>query len=296
MKGCPSMVNGMRRQILSMLEDSVIGLSFRGVLFRMSRFLASVKPSVPIFTFDSICDNRSKMASVSQAFDSEHPLLADRERLDKILDAMYAKIHKILFGNRGWRSRDEPERILIGTAVSADDVLSEALHGLLQYPPERLEVTWEGLAVTIAENKAIDALKASKKGLRGTNHRPELRLVSGDLERDGRDGETKATLFESLPSDWGDPEAEYFVLQDVLKLRDLAREALSDRDQKIFFEIHFRCYSRKEVGKRLGLTSQRIGQIYDASLRTLEAHPDYPFKPSTKIGQLGKGGTDEYRA
>ncbi len=254
----------------------------------MSRFPASVKPSAPIFTFDSICDNRGKMASISQAFDFEHPLLADRERLDKILDAMYAKIHKILFGNRGRRSRDETERILIGTAVSADDVLSEALHGLLQYPPERLEVTWEGLAVTIAENKAIDALKASKKGLRGTNHRPELHLVSGDLERDGRDGETKATLLESLPSDWGDPEAEYFVLQNVLKLRDLAREALSDRDQKIFFEIHFRCYSRKEVGERLGLTSQRIGQIYDAALRTLEAHPDYPFKPPTKIGQFRK--------
>lgn len=218
------------------------------------------------------------MASVSQASASEHPLLEDRERLERILDVMYAKIHKTLFGTRGQRSKDKQERILVSTAVSADDVLSEALLGLLQYPPERLEGTWEGLAVSIAGYKAIDALKASNKGLRGTDHRPQLYLVSGDLEPDGPDGATEPALFESLPSDWGDPEAEYFMLRNVLQLRDLAREALSDQDREIFFEIHFRMCSRKEVGERLGLTSQRIGQIYNAALRTLEAHPDYPFK------------------
>ena len=76
------------------------------------------------------------------------------------------------------------------------------------------------------------------------------------------------------------------MLQAVLKLRDLAREGLNDRDQRIFFAIHFEDYSRKEVGDRLGLTSQRVGQIYNAALRTLEAHPDYPFKPPLEVGQL----------
>ena len=171
----------------------------------------------------------------------------------------------------------------MGTAVSADDVLSEALLGLLRYPPERLNDTWEGLAVKIAGNKAVDALRASRKGLRGTDFRHQLHLVSGD-SREGPDGETEPGPFESLPSDWGDPEAEYLVLQDALKLRDLAREALSGRDQQIFLEIHFRGCSRKEVGLRFGLTSQRTGQVYDAALRTLEAHPDYPFKPSTRLG------------
>ena len=236
------------------------------------------------------------MVSVSQAFDSGHPLLTDRERLDKIADIMYAKIQKTLFpGNPGRRRRVEAsqsnnardiERILGGTGVSADDVLSEALFGLLQYRPERLEGTWEGLAVKIAENKAFDALRASGKGLSGTEHRPQLHLVSGDLEREGPDGETKPALFESLPSNWGDPEAEYFVLRNVLKLRDLAREILDERDQEIFFAIHFRDFSRKEVGEQHGLTSQRIGQIYNAALRRLEAHPDYPFKPSIEVGQL----------
>ena len=40
-----------------------------------------------------------------------------------------------------------------GTGFSADDVLSEALIGLLEYSPERLKGTWESLAVTIAEKQ-----------------------------------------------------------------------------------------------------------------------------------------------
>ena len=229
------------------------------------------------------------MASISPAFDSEHSLLTDRKRLEKIADIMYAKIHKTLFsgnpGRRRWTTASQSdnaagiEQTLEGTGVSAEDVLSEALTGLLQYPRERLEGTWEGLAVTIARNKAIGALRDSKKGLSGTEHRPQLHLVSGDLEREGPDGGAEPALFELLPSNWGDPEVEYFVLQNVLKLRDLAREALNDRDQEIFFAIHFDGYSRRKVGERLGLTSQRIGQIYNAALDTLEARPDYPFDP-----------------
>ena len=60
----------------------------------MSRFLASVKSRASIFTLNSVCDNKGEMASVSQASPTEHPLLVDRKRLDKILDVMYAKIHK----------------------------------------------------------------------------------------------------------------------------------------------------------------------------------------------------------
>ena len=228
------------------------------------------------------------MISTSQASESEHPLLADRNRLEEILDIMYAKIQKTLFSENSRRrpraeqgqssNANDRERTLEGTAVSADDVLSEALIGLFDYPPEHLEGSWEGLAVTIARNKAADALRASEKGLRGTDHRPELHLVSGDAEGESPDGEREPSLFEVLPSNWSDPEAEFFVLQDVLKLRYLARELLDDRDQKIFFAIHFQHYSRTEVGDWLGLTSQRVGQIYNAALQQLETHPDYPFK------------------
>ena len=230
------------------------------------------------------------MASAEhQAFESEHPLLLDRVRLDQILDVMYAKIQKTLFpGNPrrrrprsntdGFFNSDNRERIREGAGFSADDVLSEALVGLLEYSPERLKGTWEGLAVTIAGNKATDAVRASTKGLRGTDHRLELRIVSGDAEGEGTDGEREPALFEVLPGN-RDPETEYFLLQDVLKLRDLAREVLSGRDQKIFFAIHFDDYTRTEVGEQLGLTSQRIGQIYKAALRQLQTHPDYPSHP-----------------
>ena len=199
----------------------------------------------------------------------------------------------ILDGARGlrrvlFRNADGVEQILDGTGVSADDVLNEAFLALLEYPPDRLESKWEGLAVKIAENKAIDALRASQKGLRRTDHRIQLHLVSGDAEREGPDGETEPSIFEGTPGDWGDPEAEYLELEAVLKLRDFARELLDDRQQGIFFAIHFGDYTRREVGEQLGLTSQRIGQIYNAALLTLEAHHDYPFKPPLTVGQLSE--------
>src|SRR5262249_29209803 len=58
-----------------------------------------------------------------------HPLVADRARLDKITDNMYAQIHRALHGvGRDGRA----ERILHG-GQSADDVLQEALIALLEY-------------------------------------------------------------------------------------------------------------------------------------------------------------------
>ena len=235
----------------------------------------------------------------ARADESKHPLLADRERLDRILDVMYVKIQKTLFPGRNPGRRPRPEtsmlgvaagveRILQGTEVSANDVLNDAFWGLIEYPPYRLEGTWEGLGVRIAENKAIDALRASQKGLRGTDHRPELLLVSGDVEREGPDGEMQPSILELTPSNWGDPEAEYFVHEAVLTLRDLARELLDERDRDIFFSIHFLDYSRREVGEQHRLTSQRVGQIYNAALRKLEAHPNYPFKPPVMVGQLAE--------
>ena len=219
------------------------------------------------------------MVPVSQAFDSEHPLLTDRERLENITDIMYAKIQKTLFSGGPGRSQlAGTEKVLEGSAASADDVLTEALVGLLQYSPGHLKGTWEGLAVGIAHNKAIDALKASKKGLRGTEHRPQLRLVSGDAKGEGPGGKTKPAPFEVLTSNWGDPEAEYLELQYALKLRDLAWEVLDERARGIFFAIHFEGYRRTEIGDQLSLTSQRIGQIYGAAVRSLYAHPNYPFK------------------
>ncbi len=246
----------------------------------MSQSLVRLKMLALIFTVDAVYDNKIEVGLPVQPFDSEHPLLTDRGRLEKITDIMYAKIQKTLFSeNSGRRQTAKTERVLDGTAVSADDVLSEALIGLLQYPPEHLEGTWEALAVRIARNKAIDSLRASQKGLRATEHRPQLRLVSGDAEIEGPGGEIKPSLLKKLPSNWGDPEAEYLELEKALELRNLAREVLDERAREIFFAIHFDGESRTEVGRRLGLTSQRVGQIYHAALHSLVSEPGNPFKP-----------------
>ena len=227
------------------------------------------------------------MTSTQPAFDPGHPLLADGVRLDKLTDVMYATVQRVLFpweARPARRGADEVadaggrERILEGTGISADDVLSEALGALLQRPPETLQGEWEGLAVTIARNKAIDALRASQAGLRGTDHRPALQLVSGNAEREGPDGETAPPLLEMVPSTWGDPEAEYLRTETALELRDLARAILPDREREIFLAIHYDGLTRREVGAQRGLTGQRIGQIYNVACRRLEAHMNYPYE------------------
>ena len=113
--------------------------------------------------------------------------------------------------------------------------------------------------------------------------------MSGDAEREGPEGETEPTIFEVLPSYWGDPEAESLELEYVVELRNLAREILDERSLEIFFAIHFQGHSRREVGEQLDLTSQRIGQIYRAALLRLEPHLNHPFKLDNKQ----QGGNDD---
>jgi RNA polymerase sigma factor (sigma-70 family) len=141
-----------------------------------------------------------------------------------------------------------------------------------------LEGEWEALAVGIAHNKAVDAYRASQKGLRGTEHRDRLYLVSGDAEMVDLDGETKAPLFEVLPGDWEGPEVECEQVEKALMLRDLAREVLDERERRIVFAILFQGYSRREVAEELDLTSQRVGQIFLNAMKRLETDPNNPFK------------------
>ena len=225
---------------------------------------------------------------------SGHPLAADRELLSEVLDVMYAKIHKVL----GWtnpglaRGRRHPmgagseERTLPGTTVSADDILARAYEALMRHPRASIR-NWKAWAVTIARNKAIEALRAAEPFLAGPGRRPDLELLSGDEEHQGSTDEPRRGLFEVLPDSRHDPEAEYIELRRVLDLEELAREVLSDRDLQIFFAIHFQGYKRREVGERFGLTRQRVGQIYDASMRRLESDPRYPYSIKQPDDQQG---------
>lgn len=225
------------------------------------------------------------MSSSVQAFDSEHPLQTDRNRLDRITDLMDAKIRKVLrwpsgglTKEAGHLGRTSPrERALPGTGTSVGDILSEALIALLSFPPAKLQGSWEGLAVQIAHNKTADALRRAGRGLRGTDHRHELRVISGDAPRRAPGGELEPSILEVVPDERYDPEAEATEILSALDLRNLAREVLSDRDAHIFFECHFVGRTRRNVGEELNLTGQRIGQIYDSAMRRLEIDPRYPY-------------------
>ena len=217
--------------------------------------------------------------------DAEHPLLADQAFLDDLLDIMYATIHQVLerpnpglVGETGRRrGGGHSDRPLAGTGTSAEDILQDAFAALLTYPLDKREHSWKSLAIGIAKNKTKQALRTSQKGVRATEHRPELSLISGDAEFKGADDETDTTIFELISDERYEPEAEYLAIRDVLDLRDLALEKLGDRERNVYFEIHFNGRSRKEVGEHLHLSPQRVGQIYKEAEHRLRADPGYPY-------------------
>ena len=224
------------------------------------------------------------MASASSVhFDPEHPLVGDRQRLDHVIDVMHATIQKTLFRlSRGQHSTSE--QLIDGSGVSVDDVLSEALADILRHPPGQLKGEWEALGVRIARNKTVDAYRASRKGLRGTERRDHLRLVSGDAKKDPGDG-TRVPLFDLLPTDWDGPEVECEQTEKALLFHALAREVLPERDLRVVF-ARLDGYSGEEVAEKLGLTGQRVGQIFRGSMAMLATHPDNPFTS----GGMQEGG------
>ena len=219
------------------------------------------------------------MESTATAFDSEHPLFGDRDLLDEVTKVMHAVIHKTLH-KKGMPVSPQgtgPDRALIG-GVSADDVLQDAVSDLWNHPREGFEGSWGALGVTIAHRRAVDAVRAARKGLRGTEHRHEVRVVSGDEQAVGPEGELGATRWELHPDECLNPEEEYVIVRSALDLLDLAREVLAaGREQAIFFGIRFQDRTPTDLAPEWDLTRQRVGQIYNDACRRLEANPRYPY-------------------
>jgi RNA polymerase sigma factor (sigma-70 family) len=225
---------------------------------------------------------------------ADHPLLQDRTRLEAILDVMYIQIQKVTHPFRATVGRaaagSGDERALAG-GESPDDVLQAATLALLSYPPSRLTSTWEALAVGIARNKAKDAVRRAVAGRtsaadREGSHDREINVVPLSTGGEGPDP------VDSSPPDVDTPEAEFIASRQQQILLRLARELLDDRERRIFFDIHHLGISRAEVGRTLGLTGQRVGQIYLQVARRLHeaARDDPTFR---MLSEFAGGGPDD---
>ena len=203
--------------------------------------------------------------------DPGHPLLADRPRLDKIVSNMHITIQRMLYQHV---LGDGQERLLRG-GISAADVLQEALLDLLHYHPARLTTSWEGLSVTIARRRAIDAVRASAKGRRAADAAAddpdEITVVAFDGLLDEHTG--------AAVSAWDDPEQAFEHNEQQKILQRLIRE-LPEPARTIVNALHFQGLTRVEAGRQVGLTSQRVGQIYAKTLKMLleraQSDPDFP--------------------
>lgn len=204
----------------------------------------------------------------------DHPLMAERAQLGKILDNMNVQIQKVLYGGR---VPDDVERALHG-GESVDDVLQEALIALLACDPDELRESWEALSVRIARNKAVDAVRRATKGRRSRGSDPdspdEVAVVSFDPgEQDVHHA-----------SEGRSPEETFMIAQQELVLLRLARDRLTDRERNVYFGIQFQGRTRAELADEVGLTPQGVGQMYVRIAKALDAEAcrDSAF-PTTRL-------------
>ena len=190
--------------------------------------------------------------STAPSFDSAHPLLLDRPRLERLKNRMYSCIRQVTGRNA-----------LVG-GEDADDVLSVAVIELLSKPVVGIN-SWEGLGMTIAKLRAIDAVRRATAG----------RQTQIDLDDPliGRAGD--AVKIFSLDSDHGvgaelmdharlELGPEEMVLeaerQEVLWVR--AQELFSRRDLEIYVCLYHVGMDKSEVAERFGLTERRVRQLF----------------------------------
>ena len=200
-----------------------------------------------------------------------HPLFDDPARLEQVMRVAHQKILKTLRFN----PTGVEEQVLTG-GVSADDILQEVTEALWESDPDELRGSWEALAVTIAHNKTVDAIRRAAKG-RGPSgdEGDEIDVVSLDRPA-GADGEQGPSGVEQL-SDGRSAEDEFVAIHEQRVVWELAREHLDERELKILYDIHYLGRSRAEVGRELGVSGQRVGQIYAGILiRLWERLPPDP--------------------
>jgi RNA polymerase sigma factor (sigma-70 family) len=217
---------------------------------------------------------------------NDHPLLRDGARLRQITKVMRRKIEKTL------RVKEDPagryERVIAGGA-SCDDVLQEALLGLVRFPESKLKGRWEGLAVRIAEFKAINALEAATRGRQRNEGDGD-----GDEIDEVRLGALSDDEVASLAEVGVDEYDEYVALaQDDLMIQ-LARDLLDERDRRVFYGRQYLGVTKAELARELGLSGPGVADIYARALRRVEAaarsHPAYKLLST----ESNEGGPDDH--
>ena len=215
-----------------------------------------------------------------EGFPPDHPLRDDRDRLEKVLDLMWWEILRVLHQPRRKRGRPgQPELTLVGGA-SADDILQDALIGLLRYEPDSV-TNWEGLGVRIAKNKAIAAIRKSR-AYRTRDDEADIEIASLDFE--GPDGKP---VVETIPSNRNRNTTEDDALVEVERLEQqvalfAALRVLDDREAAIVARIQ-RGETREAISEDYDVSRVRIGQIYASALKKLG-------KALSEDGWLDAGG------
>ena len=200
-----------------------------------------------------------------------HPVRTNRGLEQRVREVIYAEIHR----NLGW-PRKGADRALEGTGISVDDIAAEAFTAVWYYNPVKLRGSWESLARRIARNKTVAAVRATGKGLTGTEHRPPLQLVHGDAETTSPEGVPRSALTAIISQD-GDLEEDTIAMLNGQALFKLARDIFDYREFKIFVAVVAEGRSYVDIGKEWSLTGARIGQIHNGLQDRLMNHPDNPF-------------------
>lgn len=199
----------------------------------------------------------------------QHPLLADPQRMQDVTKAMHRAIQRTL---RVRANDQDKERGLPG-GESAEDVLQQAVLELLEHEsPE----SFEALGITIARRRAVDALRRATRGRR--------RRGAPDEEPDRitvRPIDEVLTEYLGTPAGawWDDPEQAYVHHAQQAVLHPLIR-ALPAQQRNIVVGVVFQGRPRAKVGRDLGLSGQRVGQILTQTVLSLleeaRRNPNFP--------------------
>lgn len=196
-------------------------------------------------------------------YPEDHPVLVDEDLRERVLDIMWRQIQKTISPHvrPKRRSRSGADLQLAG-GIKADEVMNAALDGVLYFEPSRLKGSWEGLATTIAHNKAVHAVRDNAKG----RHRAKREVDLASIDREDPDG---GTLGDELADELTDPEAEAIALGQERIYQRLAEQILSERDRAIYFRIHYFGETRAAISGDYDLTGPGVGYVYLKAARKI---------------------------